>query len=192
MQSLPSFWYLLWWPVHGCLEYGALLGVDLVSYRSDLESNQSLFSAPPPLQEDGGEKIYCALKPLNLHRPLEGARFFPNGEDGEDHPTNWKFVHPPSPYHQHHQGFLNSGKGWWGIRNFTVGGGGERYFFTRWREPEEEWFCQFKPFSKLKAAFRECWTSIKINMTCVSKEYEFKNKKEQEQWLQLKMLFIGL
>ena len=27
-------------------------------------------------------------------------------------------------------------------------------------------------------------------MTCVSKEYEIKTKKEQEQWLQLKMLFV--
>ena len=27
-------------------------------------------------------------------------------------------------------------------------------------------------------------------MTCVSKEYEIKTKMEQEQWLQLKMLFL--
>ena len=67
-------------------------------------------------------------------------------------------------------------------------------FFTEWRKPEEEWFWQFKPFSKLKTAFSECWTSIKIkiNMTCVSKEYEIKTKMEQEQWLQLKMLFLEL
>ena len=37
----------------------------------------------------------------------------------------------------------------------------------------------------------EYWTSIKtkINMTCVSKEYEITIKMEQEQWLQLKILF---
>ena len=47
-------------------------------------------------------------------------------------------------------------------------------------------------FLKLKTAFSEYWTSIKtkINMTCVSKEYEFKTKMEQEQWLQLKILFL--
>ena len=27
-------------------------------------------------------------------------------------------------------------------------------------------------------------------MTCVSKEYEIKTKMEQEQWLQLKLLFL--
>ena len=27
-------------------------------------------------------------------------------------------------------------------------------------------------------------------MTCVSKEYEIKTKMDQEQWLQLKMLFL--
>ena len=54
------------------------------------------------------------------------------------------------------------GGGW----NFTGG------FFTRWRKPEEEYFWWFKPFSKLKTAICECWTSIKIkiNMTYVSKE----------------------
>ena len=31
---------------------------------------------------------------------------------------------------------------------------------------------------------------MKINMTCVSKEYEIKTKMEQEQWLQLKKLFL--
>ena len=73
------------------------------------------------------------------------------------------------------------------IRNFT-----EWKFFTGWREPEEEWFWQFQPFSEWKTAFCEYWTSIKtkINMTCVSKEYEIKTKMEQEQWLQLKVLFL--
>ena len=97
------------------------------------------------------------------------------------------------------QGFPNSGKGWgWGIhpmrgnQKFYWGGG---IFFTGCWEPEEEWFWQCKPFSKLETAFCEYWTSIKIkiNTTCVSKEYETKRKMEQEQWLQLKMLcFIGL
>ena len=51
------------------------------------------------------------------------------------------------------------------------------------RESENEWFWQFEPFSKLKKAFCEYWTSvkIKINMTCVSKEYEIKTKIEEEQ-----------
>ena len=88
------------------------------------------------------------------------------------------------------QGFPNSGKGWRG--DFTGnrrGGGGA--FFTWWREPEEEGFWQFELSSKLKTAFYEYWTSIKIklNMICVSKEHEIKTKMEQEQWLQLKMLF---
>ena len=51
---------------------------------------------------------------------------------------------------------------------------------------------QLEPFSKLKAAFCEYLTSIKIkiNMTKVSKEYEIKTKMEQEQWLLLKKLFL--
>ena len=92
------------------------------------------------------------------------------------------------------QSFPNSSKGL-GDWKFYWGGG---IFFTGWREPEEEWFWEFKPFSKLKTAFCEYWTSIKIeiNMTCVSKsmklkqEYEIKTKMEQEQWLLLKMLFL--
>ena len=45
---------------------------------------------------------------------------------------------------------------------------------------------------KRKTAFPECWTSIKIkiNMTCMSKECEIITKIEQEQWLQLEMLFL--
>ena len=74
-----------------------------------------------------------------------------------------------------------------GIGSFT---GGD--FFTGWREPEEEWFWRFEPFSKLKTAFCENWTSIKIkiDMACVSKEYELKTKMEQEQWIQLEMLLL--
>ena len=65
-------------------------------------------------------------------------------------------------------------------------------FFTGWREPEEEWFWRFEPLTKLKTSIFEYWTSvkIKINMTDVSKEYEIKTKMEQEQWLQLKLLFL--
>ena len=72
------------------------------------------------------------------------------------------------------------------IGNFTRG------VFLLGRKPEEEWFWWFKPFLKLRAAFRGYWMSIKIkiNITCVSKEYEIKTKMEQEQWLQLKILFL--
>ena len=65
-------------------------------------------------------------------------------------------------------------------------------FFTRWWEPNEEWFWRFKNFSKLKTAFCEYWTliKIKISMICVSKEYEIKTKMVQEEWLQLKMTFL--
>ena len=64
--------------------------------------------------------------------------------------------------------------------------------FTRWQEPEEEWFWRFKIFSKLKTAFCEYWTiiKIKISMICVSKEYDIKTKMVQEEWLQLKMTFL--
>ena len=86
-----------------------------------------------------------------------------------------------------YQGFPNRGRGGGRNQKFYWGD-----FFTRWMEPKEEWFWQFEPFSKLKTAFREYWTSvkIKINMTWVSKEYKIKIKMEQEQWLPLKMLFL--
>ena len=48
---------------------------------------------------------------------------------------------------------------WEEIWDFTEGN-----FFTRWMEPEKEWFWQFKPFLKLKIAFREYWTLIKIKI----------------------------
>ena len=50
---------------------------------------------------------------------------------------------------------------------------------------------RFRSFCTLVSTFCEYWTSIKIkiNMTCVSKEYEIKTM-EQEQCLQLKMLFL--
>ena len=75
------------------------------------------------------------------------------------------------------------------IGNGNFAGGN---FFIGWWEPEEEWFWQFEPFLKLKTAFCEYWTSIKIkiSMTCVSKGYEIKTKMVQEQWLQLKMTFF--
>ena len=45
----------------------------------------------------------------------------------------------------------------------TAGGN----FFTGWWEPEEEWFWfwRFEPFSKVKTAFCEYWTSIEIKLT---------------------------
>ena len=55
--------------------------------------------------------------------------------------------------------FQIAGRSAGGIGDFTEGGG----FFTGWREPKE-WFWQFKPFSKLKTAFCECWTSITIKL----------------------------
>ena len=90
------------------------------------------------------------------------------------------------------QGFPNSGKGWeggelnspqWGRENRRFYWG---TFFTGSKEPEDEWFWWFEPFLKLKTAFCEYWTSIKIkiNMTCLSKEYEIQAM-EQEQCLQL-------
>ena len=85
------------------------------------------------------------------------------------------------------QGFANSGKGLGeGNRKFYWA----TFFFTRRREPEEELFWRFEPFSKLKTAFHECWTSLKSKLTFVSTEYESKTKMEQEQWLQLKVLFL--
>ena len=94
------------------------------------------------------------------------------------------------------QGFPNSGKGRGGEVNSPQWGGENQQFywggfFTRWKEPEDKWFWRFEPFSKLETAFCECWISIKIkiNMTCVSKEYKIKTL-EQEQCLQLKMLFL--
>ena len=65
-----------------------------------------------------------------------------------------------------------------GIRNFARGrGGGD--FFTKWWGPEEDWFWPFKPFSNLKTAFCEYWTSLKItiSMTCVSKSMKLKQKR---------------
>ena len=93
------------------------------------------------------------------------------------------------------QAFPNSGKGWEG-RKFTPSVGDLKFcqgnFLIEWWEPEEGWFWQFKPFSKLKTAFCEYWTSIKIKIstTCVSKEYEIKTKMVQEQWLQLNWVII--
>ena len=70
----------------------------------------------------------------------------------------------------------------------TTAGG----FFTRWWEPEEEWFWRLENIAKLKTVFCVYWTSIKIkiSMTCVLNEYEIKTKMVQEQWLQLKLTFL--
>ena len=52
----------------------------------------------------------------------------------------------------------------------------------------------FDDSNRFKAKNSFPWTLninyIKINMACVSKEYEIKTKMEQEQWLQLKKLFL--
>ena len=70
--------------------------------------------------------------------------------------------------------FPNSSKGW-GIRNFTMSGRGGFFYRVKvaWGVILAIWTL------KLKAAFCEYWTSIKIkiNMACiyVSKEYENKN-----------------
>ena len=75
-----------------------------------------------------------------------------------------------------------------GIGNFTVGW----EFFYRVKGTWGGVILTTGTFFKLKPAFCEYWASIKIkiNMTCVSKEYEIKTKMDQEQWLQLKMLFL--
>ena len=64
-------------------------------------------------------------------------------------------------------------------------------YFYQVGEPEEG-FWWFKPFSKLKTAFCDYWTSIKIkiSMTCKSKEYEIKTK-VVEGWLLLKIILLG-
>ena len=43
---------------------------------------------------------------------------------------------------------------------------------------------------KLKTAFYEYWTSIKIKISIKEYEYEIKTKMIQEQWLELKMTFL--
>ena len=112
---------------------------------------------------------------------------------------NWKVLHDLIFSREQHyadvQNFPKSGKGWVG-KSSPVGGWNRKFywgdFFTGWREPEEAWFWRFEPFSKLKTAFCESCTSIKIKigMACVSKEYELKRKMEQEQWIQLEMLHL--
>ena len=83
------------------------------------------------------------------------------------------------------QGFPNNGKGW--------GGKSPRPYWVKGKEPEEEWFWLFDFFSKIKTALCEYWTSIKIkiNMTWVLKQHDIKTTMQQEQWLQLKMLFLS-
>ena len=67
-------------------------------------------------------------------------------------------------------------------------------FFTGWREPKE-WFWQFEPFSKLKTAFCEYRTSIriKINMTYVCpKSMKLKQDGARAITTAEKAVFIGL
>ena len=90
-------------------------------------------------------------------------------------------------YIPHHQCFPNSVKGkqknplarW--IGNFA---GGIFYWVVRiW----EEKILNIGTFFKEKTRFCKYWTSIKIqiSMTCIFKDYKFKTKMSQEQWLQL-------
>ena len=75
------------------------------------------------------------------------------------------------------QGFANGGKGWGGvgIQNFAGG-----ILLIGWQEPEEEWFWQFKPFSKLKTALCEYWTSITKNQNY--HELYVKSMKLKQKW----------
>ena len=84
------------------------------------------------------------------------------------------------------QGFPNSGEGW-RVGNFTGG-----WLFYRMKENWGGVILTIQTFFEAKNSFLWYWTSIKIkiNLTCVSKEYEIKTKFEQEQWLQLKLLFL--
>ena len=86
-----------------------------------------------------------------------------------------------------HQGFPNVGKGW-GESEILLEGG----IFYWVKRTQGEVILTIRTFFKLKTAFCEYWASIKIkiNMTCLYKEYEIKTKMEQEQWIQLKTLFL--
>ena len=74
-----------------------------------------------------------------------------------------------------------------GLNSPLFGGSQKLYhvdFFTGWREPKQEWFWRFQPFSKLKQLSVNTEHQLKSNSTwpdCA--------KMEHEQWLQLKMLF---
>ena len=83
------------------------------------------------------------------------------------------------------------------VRLFGVGKKNLFYWYRvpnsgkRWREGEHDWLWRFEPFSKLETAFCEYQISIKIkiNMTCMFREYEIKTM-EQEQCLHLKILLV--
>ena len=77
-----------------------------------------------------------------------------------ENPQNWAITEKKKKNSRVFQIVVRGGGG---FRNFIWGD-----FFTRWRKPEEEWFWQFKPFSKLKTAFCEYWTSIKIKIKMMS------------------------
>ena len=73
----------------------------------------------------------------------------------------------------------------WGVgsnRKFCL----RKFFFIRWWESYEEWFCPFEYYLMLQTTFCKYWTSfkIKISMTCVYIGHEVK-KMIQHQWLQL-------
>ena len=72
----------------------------------------------------------------------------------------------------------------WGNRKFYL----RAEFFYWVKRTRGEVILTIRTFFKLKTAFCEYWTSIKIKIN-MSKEYEIK-KMEQEQWLQLKMLLL--
>ena len=64
-------------------------------------------------------------------------------------------------------------------------------FFYRVKVTWEGVILTIQTFFKAKNSFllTRNINKIKINMIYVSKDYEIKTKMEQEQWLQLKMLF---
>ena len=84
------------------------------------------------------------------------------------------------------QSFPNSVRGWGEVHSPQWGGENQKFywedFFAGWREPEDAWFWQFTPFSQLETAFCEYWISItiKMNMTCVSKEHEMEIMEQKQ------------
>ena len=91
-------------------------------------------------------------------------------------------------------GFPNSGKSWGKIPPHPVGmeleilQGGS--FLPGERNLRRNDFDNLNLFQSEKQLSVNTEHKTKINMTCVSREYEIKTKMEQEQWLQLKVLFL--
>ena len=87
------------------------------------------------------------------------------------------------------QGFPNSSKRCVVNSLSNLGGRG----VTGWREPGEEWFWHFKPFSKLKTASVNTEDQLKSKLTwpkcpkCMKLKQKWNCK---TQWLHLKMLFL--